>query len=292
MNKADRHYKEYWNKNEDLLSEALNPLGWVSENQEWTEPNGVEVLEMLARTKGLDYGRAKNRGYIDENDKVVPLTYKMDEYGFRIFNQDKTKKSIAVLGCSDTFGIGSFVKDTWAYKLSEAIGKPVWNFGIPGASMHINYESLLNHLGDKNITDLFWLIPDCRRTSLIRWNKKHKNYERLQVGANREAAMISEQHNFDTNNYFDLCRVSETKAYVDQMMIIDAVENICKYYNVNLYQVLNPFYLDNKIVQTKLRDDGRYLKVNDYEKGYDNSHLGVPFHNQVKEYFYFLYKNN
>lgn len=287
------HYGDYWSKITDLFLEYnhLHTYGWTTDNNTWTEPNGVERLEKLIKYKGRDFSKAKERGFISKDNEVVPLVYKMNDHGFRIFDEVKDKESIAVLGCSDTFGVGLFKEQTWAFKLGLKTNKPVWNFGIPGASMHLNYEVILNHLDGKNITDLFWLIPDCRRTNLIGFNQKRKCYERYQVGANRIPVTISESHNYTTLDYFDGLRVSETKAYVDQMMIIDAVENMCRYRNITLHQVLNPFYLKHKVIQERLRTNNRYLKVNNYEKAYDDSHLGVPFHEQVTEYFHYLYKN-
>lgn len=297
--KKDHHYKAYWNEITELPWEwnHLFTYGWTADENTWTEPNGVERLEKLIKYKGQDFVIAKQRGFISKDNKVVPLVYKMDSHGFRVFDNHKEKESIAVLGCSDTFGVGLFKEQTWAFNLGLKTEKPVWNFGIPGASMHLNYEVLLNHLDGKNITDLFWLIPDCRRTNLVIFNQESKCYERLQVGANRvprtikKTKLASEDQNFTTLDYFDSLRVSETKVYVDQMMIIDAVENLCRNRNITLHQVLNPFYLNHKVIQEHLRTNNRYLKVDRYEKAYDDSHLGVPFHEQVTEYFYHMFKN-
>ena len=64
-----------------------------------------------------------------------------DANGFRISNQaiqkeTKGNDSWLVLGCSTTFGWGVEAREAWPAQLSELIGIPIINGGVPGWSTH------------------------------------------------------------------------------------------------------------------------------------------------------------
>ena len=284
------HFKRYYGCVEDLPHERyLDVLGWHTENGEWQENRGPAELKIIARKNSTMFEKFKQYKWMDDDYNVLPLIYYMDKHGFRKFHNSE-KESIVVLGCSDTFGVGLHVDQTWAFKLGLLVGKPVWNLGIPGAAQELNYESLLRKLPEMNVTDVFWLIPDPARVNLIRYSKEEGNYQRVQVGANRIPVELNKSKDYTNQDYFEDLRVSETKRFVDTQRNIDAVSNLCKRYSVRLHKVMNPFYIDHKIINTYCLDDDDYLKVTNWEKAYDQSHLGIPFHDSVSQYFFRKYQ--
>tara|TARA_B100000900_G_C20601408_1_gene725824 strand:- start:6842 stop:7783 length:942 start_codon:yes stop_codon:yes gene_type:complete len=119
----------------------------------------------------------KTREYFEEN----PLKYKINKDGFRNLDGSPFVKGSEVnifLGCSDTFGIGMHIEDTWSYKLNKNHEGEYWNLGIPGTGVETQFR-MLYHLVTKfdvKINNVFHWLPFRNRHEFLisetPWNDK------------------------------------------------------------------------------------------------------------------------
>jgi len=119
----------------------------------------------------------KTREYFEEN----PLKYKINKDGFRNIDGSPFVKGSEVnifLGCSDTFGIGMHIEDTWSYKLNKNHEGEYWNLGIPGTGVETQFR-MLYHLVTKfdvKINNVFHWLPFRNRHEFLisetPWNDK------------------------------------------------------------------------------------------------------------------------
>jgi len=280
------HFHEIFEETfNDKSEEHLSKFGAETVKGKYREYLGNDRLIRLVKKDPELHSKFIEYNWVDKNFNLLPLYYKLDDAGFRIFDNSK-EESIASLGCSYTYGMGVHLEQTWTYKLSRLLNKPAWNFGIPGASQDLNYETLLRYLPEKNISDLFWLIPESSRDNLIVYNKKAGEYIRVRIASNCEDRKLNHIKNYTAQDYFKDCRISNTKLFTDTQKNIDAVENICRRYNIRLHKVLNPLSISQSISDKLLDNDNNFFKVQNYEISYDMTHLGVPFHDTVADYFY------
>lgn len=90
--------------------------------------HGTDTKELFK--KNLDENKDKVRNYLSN-----PISYKINEYGFRTeFNFDD-EDSIITLGCSHTFGIGNRENEIWPFYLSTNLNLKLYNLGVPGGAM-------------------------------------------------------------------------------------------------------------------------------------------------------------
>lgn len=64
-----------------------------------------------------------------------PITYNINEYGFRTSFDFDDQDSLITLGCSHTFGVGNRLEDIWPVLLAEKLNLKLYNLGVPGAAM-------------------------------------------------------------------------------------------------------------------------------------------------------------
>lgn len=91
--------------------------------------------------------------YFNKNLKKQPkkwhyrtkeVIYKLNSYGYRTeeFDNISWKDSIVIFGCSCVFGVGVSEDETLSHYLSEYLGRPVINMGIPGSSNQFILDSI------------------------------------------------------------------------------------------------------------------------------------------------------
>jgi hypothetical protein len=64
----------------------------------------------------------------------APFEYRFNSHGFRS-DEFTVSPGTLFLGCSFTMGVGVAVEDTWAHRVSSALGSACWNLGQGGGSM-------------------------------------------------------------------------------------------------------------------------------------------------------------
>jgi hypothetical protein len=62
------------------------------------------------------------------------MDYRFNSHGFRSVEFTNNPGTL-FLGCSFTLGVGVAVEDTWAHRVSRALGTACWNLGQGGGSM-------------------------------------------------------------------------------------------------------------------------------------------------------------
>jgi len=100
--------------------------------------------------------------------------YQTNSHGLRSeeFTKNHDGKHLLFAGCSNTFGLGNFIEDVWAYRLYSEISKTekvsgYFNVGSPGATIsEILYQIFMycNHYGYPNF--VFINFPDYYREYL------------------------------------------------------------------------------------------------------------------------------
>tara|TARA_B100001094_G_scaffold56132_1_gene51587 strand:+ start:548 stop:1246 length:699 start_codon:yes stop_codon:yes gene_type:complete len=107
------HYKLY-SKN-DLVEKANTTFTWIYREEKYFYKLSSKHQEFW-----------QNRYF----------QYTLNSYGFRC-NDFSTynKPTLAVLGCSHTFGTGLPIEKTWGWIVAQNLGLQLVNLGVPGGSM-------------------------------------------------------------------------------------------------------------------------------------------------------------
>lgn len=95
-------------------------------DENWADPDKRALLEKYGWTK-------------------TNIEYSSNRQGFRMdvdLNEIDSNTHDFYLGCSLTFGTGINVQDTWPHKMSNRLGRPGLNFGVPGGSIETQYRIL------------------------------------------------------------------------------------------------------------------------------------------------------
>ena len=90
-------------------------------------------------------GLLKKLGWYSEDGKNKQIKYKLNKQGFRCKNFELIdRKCILFAGCSQTFGIGVNLEQTFSAKVSDHFNRECVNLGIPGKGLdvHALYFSL------------------------------------------------------------------------------------------------------------------------------------------------------
>jgi len=157
-----------------------------------------------------------------QNYKKNPITYKLNNYGFRtpddFFHGDE---GTVYLGCSNTFGIGHYLENVWSYKLHQKIGEGKFFNLSHGATGLTQQYYFLKYFSDKlKIKRVFHFYPtECHyRYGLLDREGNIKSIGHFQEDWKDELDeklwqeyFIHEPYNIFHNNLYK-----------------DAIENICK----------------------------------------------------------------
>lgn len=216
------------------------------------------------------------------------ITYKLNQYDLRVYDDLPEKESIAILGCSDSKGIGNELEDTWGYKLGKELGYPVWNFSEAGAGIDYNYVTLKWGLENKKIKTVFWLVPHMYRTFTF-FQDQNSDFPRLRLFSGN----YSHQPDYDFKNANITPEEMALKIFLTQehlfthaYMGLDGVENICRNKGIQLIYLFNPVFYRNKLNSSILKS------IKGCTLAKDNNHLGPDFQHAIFEYFLNVYKTN
>lgn len=172
--------------------------------------------------KEMDFYPADHKDAYERNLKTQPedwhyrtkkITYKLNSLGYRApeFNTVKWNESVALFGCSCTFGIGVDEDETVSHYLSKELERPVINMGWPGGSnMNMLMNSLtLSQLNQRpyaivflwSTTDRLPLFTDRQVYNVGPWdsNENQKNVE-YRDSYNDIYSSLFENYNFFIEN--------------------------------------------------------------------------------------------
>lgn len=94
----------------------------------------------------------RHMGWEDEHGNITEIEYKTNRNGFRD-EHFSDQSGIACFGCSNTFGTGLNLDQTWPAWLQKMTGTKTWNLGTPALSLEIVTYYALNWL-DEDLPNL------------------------------------------------------------------------------------------------------------------------------------------
>ena len=222
----------------------------------------------------------------EDKDTNCNLKYTLNQYNFRKLDDNPSETSIVALGCSDTFGIGNLLEDTWAYKLGKKLNQPVWNLGHPGGGIDICYLNLKTISQNIKFDKVFFLVPSAERTFLFfdHYDDNESSEIHLCTGNFTSLPNLKFKHTHISPEEYSLRLALNSENIFSKIMVaVDGIENICRKNNAELFFLFNPpFYHDevsDKILKSSIRD-----------KSLDGMHLGPKFQNLIYEQFFLQYK--
>ena len=243
----------------------------------------------------------KHLGFYDEKFKKFTYPkFKFNSSGYRSdeFASDTVPEGIITLGCSDTFGTGQRLEDTWAKMLSNEIGGKLYNLGSPGAGIEDNYLALKHHAHHfPQGTKLFWLVPSPIRMSLFGNNR----YRTINPGwfdnegkeeiKNPDSDIDKKRFEALEDHYLSY-HVNYSNIISKVSMAIDGVKHLCKEFKFDLYYFGNPWAWHSTkhsdAFETKLYVDD---KKEDYflDRASDLTHLGKHYQKDIYTRFSKMY---
>lgn len=112
-------------------------------------------------------------GWLDNNLQLKEIEYKINQLGFRD-NHFTDEPGIACFGCSNTFGTGLAIEQTWPAIIKEITGQHTYNLGIPALSLEVGAYYAINWLevDIPNLTAIAVFVPPSGR--LLRAYKQNQ----------------------------------------------------------------------------------------------------------------------
>lgn len=195
-----------------IVNAALQPV--KNDTVFWLTSDTEDLYQQNLR----DSGKRKlleEWGWID-----VEIQYSFNSHGFRSIEFDD-RPAIAVFGCSHTQGIGLHYHQVWHQQLSKKLNdKPIFNFGIGGASADTCYRLAENYLPNLNVDTVIFLAPSEYRLEFWDINDSFPWF--------LNARSVPENHKFFTPWFIDPRNASmyslkniQSVAYICQMLGID-----------------------------------------------------------------------
>lgn len=268
--------------------------------REDVEQTGVaELREAVKDPK--EFKKYVKKGWIDEYGDIIHLRYKYNKYGYRECTADNIvhkEPSILTLGCSDTFGAGNFLENTWPYVVSKALDKPVLNGGIPGGSFSEAYKTLLYAIPQMKIDTVMLLIPERARELYFYWDKDSKYVRKTTITPAVLTVYDKDPDSIDSRRK-QLIELYKATFLTDETIALsfkknlDAIQNLCKSNNINLIFIPNPIYYGHN----KEYEEYGYLTLgkefkmkSKYPKARDFLHYGEEYQSDIAQYFIERYK--
>ena len=228
----------------------------------------------------------KRFGWLDEKYQVVkPVIYKLNKYGFRTpFTKEP---SLVVAGCSNTFGSGLNIEQTWGYKLAKKLDLPLVNIATPGASNDQVYRIVKTFLPELSPKLLVCLMPDSHRHEFfIRRYTSHNSNKEIEETLPK-SVNINTFHVKEKTGKYSFRPIM--KEYIEQNCTtpeyqlsnfnrnIDAIKGAvdCNFYYLSMNRYLGIKFKKTFDVKTRAS----------WGKARDLSHFGEGFQEQVAKDF-------
>ena len=108
--------------------------------------------------------------------KENPITYQINNYGYRGDNLNPEDEHTVFLGCSHTFGTGHYFENSWPYRMMNYLndGTKMANFSFGGEGISSGYRTLLKMSEEIKIKRVFCFYPHWMRYEFgggPHWNK-------------------------------------------------------------------------------------------------------------------------
>ena len=241
----------------------------------YKEPITPRLKERISKDKEYysSLGWCNNEGVINE------LQYVTDQFGYRNEFTPTANTPIA-LGCSDTYGIGTFKHHMWTTVLSNLIGKDIYNCGVPGGSVKTCFRVLKSVIEDLGVipSTIFMLTPRKYRTEFMVTDSK--NEYRMQVGPNFHEVLVDEMEQFKPlcKELFEKIYSIEENINIESEAYMLAIQQMCSINKIPIY------FLDNYDSFTVFMKKNKKVL-----KAYDCGHLGPDYQAEVAQKFFEKY---
>ena len=144
--------------------------------------------------------------------KDNPITYQINNYGYRGEDLNSEDEYTVFIGCSHTFGTGHYVENSWPHRMVSYLndGSKIANFGFGGEGISSGYRTLLKMSEEIKIKRVFCFYPHWRRYEFgggPYWNKwqiftPYDNEERLEEEWGKKGAKTIIKHMMDFDHSY------------------------------------------------------------------------------------------
>lgn len=195
--------------------------------------------------------------------------YELNDWGYRDLRTEFAKeKAIWAFGCSQTFGIGLKIEETWPYLLEKLVNQKVFNFGVPGAGIETHIRILKALVNKPGV-----VLPK----DLCLWGHYDIRYE-FQIKDRLETFILAD---YLRNEHLQRKRPELMQLAWDDSVNqqrynnnLNLLTSICKDSNINLHMIT----IKHDEVENMLPKEDR-----DYAR--DGTHYGHNFHKAIAKEF-------
>ncbi len=275
----------YWHSNISLSNKT----------ELWEGSDNPELWESLLEKSKVNF---LSEHLLDdiEHYKKNPIEYKLNNYGFRTYDDFEKKQGNVFLGCSYTFGTGHHLENTWSYKLHQKIGGDLkfWNLSCGGSGIDFAFRMLYSYKNLIDIKNVFLFIPFPNRFEHpIKFNKHKQTSFKIFNAPYYEVTPTFNTAELYRNGFRDIEHRKEMQDKIYALTINEhiemsyvknffAIQQVCKELGANFYSIngvhdeLRNIKQDNTLVPNMARD----------------IHPSVSYQNTVLKLFYDAYTNN
>jgi hypothetical protein len=277
-------YFKRLNKNNIFLNhwDCENFNGNISNTLKWIPSDTIET-----------YIKNGNKKY-SEND----ITYEVNEYGYRTSKESNEvfkDNLVACFGCSNTFGIGLPLKETWPTILNQMLGDEwsVKNYGVIGASNDTISRLIYNYTLNNKPKIICCYFPEISRIEVVDDDQEfiincmfgdldHSYFKRFY----NENELKKIKNTYDAHKI--IC--NEKSCMFNFIKNFKFIETICKLYNIKFYWGTwssLQYILPNELIKKHFNDKNLIsysLIRNDYAR--DNIHFGKETNKKIANNFF------
>ena len=126
-----------------------------------TEEQFTKNLENWKKNKDILPRQYEEKLFYEKN----PVTYQINNYGYRGDNLNSEDEYTVFLGCSHTFGTGHYFENSWPYRMVNYLndGTKIANLSFGGEGISSGYRTLLKMSEEIKIKRVFCFYPHWMR---------------------------------------------------------------------------------------------------------------------------------
>jgi hypothetical protein len=218
-------------------------------------------------------------GWVD-----TKIKYEVNSYGFRS-NDFNENEGIIFLGCSQTFGTGLSVEDTFPFLLSQKLKLECWNLSIPGSGLDTCYRIAKYWIPKLNAKNVFLICTQPSRREVFVESNFRAYLPEHNLDPTGSLHPFSLLYDKIIKKFYNLIVVEETNNYINFQKNIDAIKLICIENNCNL-NIAN-VYSKNWGISKKI-----IVPYKKCDKARDLMHYGVNWNYAAFEWLYDEFKEN
>jgi hypothetical protein len=257
-----------------------------SENLESHMPNFEEWanIDLLNKLNIKD----KEKNLWTKKEEMNSLNYRCQE-----FTKVHNETHVVFSGCSNTWGIGLYQNETWAYKTYKKISEKnkcsgYFNLGISGSSLQKQVINLFKYFKQYGNPDIIFInFPDLLRFYFYN-NSNKKYYDGFYKEKYKELiGLVAFEYYFMLNQY---CKTNKIKLYSFSWILSkNNYYNQYEHIEVPLENFDSYYKIDEKNLNEYIQKqkDENFLII-----ARDNEHPGTAYHDYWSDFIYEKYKKD